>query len=204
MLSPATTRSAWITTTKRRPHSSLGKEPIALSGNALRTKKRRSYLPEVGEQDVPETNRDIYGGIYRQHVSKINYDRAPYSSSGRGIPDPEKVQHEVESSKMRFRSFIRKILGLYSQQPRNRGKPRQDKSCARHAATIKHKRSPTPNWKNSCAKVLRSTFVSKANDKCQPFFQVLKKSFPMGCTLRRSIHSVKNLSELSPHSGKSL
>ena len=31
-----------------------------------------------------------------------------------------------------------------------------------------------------------------------------KKSFPMGCTLRRSIHNVKNLSELSPHSGKSL
>ena len=49
-----------------------------------------------------------------------------------------------------------------------------------------------------------SRFVSKASDKCQPFFQVLKKSFPMGCTLRRSIHSVKNLSELSPHSGKSL
>ena len=31
-----------------------------------------------------------------------------------------------------------------------------------------------------------------------------KKSFPMGCTLRRIIHNVKNLSELSPHSGKSL
>ena len=31
-----------------------------------------------------------------------------------------------------------------------------------------------------------------------------KKSFPMGCMLRRSIHSVKNLSELSPHSGKPL
>ena len=47
-------------------------------------------------------------------------------------------------------------------------------------------------------------FVSKASDKCQPFFQVLKKSFPMGCTLRRSIHRIKNLSELSPYSGKSL
>ena len=43
-----------------------------LSSNAFWTKKYRSYLPEVGEQDVPETNRDIYGGIYRRHVSKIN------------------------------------------------------------------------------------------------------------------------------------
>ena len=75
-----------------------------------------------------------------------------HSSSGRGIPDPEKVQHEVESSQMRFRSLSRKILRLYSQQLRNRGKPRQDNSCAQHVAVIKHKRSPTPNWKNSCAK----------------------------------------------------
>ena len=49
-----------------------------------------------------------------------------------------------------------------------------------------------------------SRFVSKASDKCQPFFQVLKKSFPKGCALRRSIHSVENLYEFSPHSGKSL
>ena len=93
-----------------------------------------SYLPEVGEQNVPETNRDIHGGIYRRHVSKINYDRAPYSSSGRDIPDLEKVQYEVESSQMHFRSLNLKILGFYSQQLRNRGKPRQDKICARHVA----------------------------------------------------------------------
>ena len=49
-----------------------------------------------------------------------------------------------------------------------------------------------------------SRFESKASDKCQPLFQVLKKIFPMRCTLRRRIHSVKSLSELSPHSGKSL
>ena len=90
--------------------------------------------------------------VYRRHVSKINYGRAPYNSSGQGIPDPEKVQYEVESSQMRFHSLSLKILGFYSQQPRNRGKPKQDKSCARHSAAIKHKRSPTPNRKNSCAK----------------------------------------------------
>ena len=54
---------------------------LLLLGNALWTKKCRSYLPEVGEQDVLETSRDIYGGIYRRHVSQINYGRAPYSSS---------------------------------------------------------------------------------------------------------------------------
>ena len=43
-----------------------------------------------------------------------------------------------------------------------------------------------------------SRFVSRASDKWQPFFQILKKSFPMGCTLRGSIRSVKNLYELTP------
>ena len=113
MLSPATTRSAWISTTKRNLIRH-GARDLLLSGNALWTKKRMSYLPEIGEQDVPEINRDIHGGIYRGHVSKINYDRAPYSSSGRGILDPKKVQHEVESSQMRFRSLSRKIHGFYS------------------------------------------------------------------------------------------
>ena len=51
-----------------------------------------------------------------------------------------------------------------------------------------------------------SHFVSRASDKCQPFFQILKKSFPMGGTLRRSIHNAKNVSMLPPlpNSGKSL
>ena len=111
---------------------------LLLPGNAFRTEKPKSYLLEIGEQDVPEANRGIHGGIYRRHVGKVNYGRAPYSSSGRGIPDPERVQHEVESSQMRFRSLSRKILGFYSQQPRNRGNAGQDKSCARHAVTIKH------------------------------------------------------------------
>ena len=40
--------------------------------------------------------------------------------------------------------------------------------------------------------------MSRASDKCQPFFQILKKSFLMGCTLRRSIRNAKKLFELPP------
>ena len=46
--------------------------------------------------------------------------------------------------------------------------------------------------------VALSRFVSRASDKCQPFFRILKKIFPIGCTLRRSIRSAKNLYELPP------
>ena len=48
--------------------------------------------------------------------------------------------------------------------------------------------------------VALSHFVSRASDKCQPFFQVLKKSLPVGHTLPRGVHDTQNLPELSPHS----
>ena len=83
-----------------------------LSGNALWTKKRRSYVPEVGEQDIPETNRDIYGGIYRVHVSKINYGRATYSSSDQGIPVPEKYNMKLNQAKCAFEVSAENFLGF--------------------------------------------------------------------------------------------
>ena len=60
---------------------------------------------------------------------------------------------KLNPAKCAFGVSAGKFLG-YSQQPRNRGKPIQDKSCARHVLTIKHKRSPTPYWKDRCAKPL--------------------------------------------------
>ena len=42
-----------------------------------------------------------------------------------------------------------------------------------------------------------SRFVSKANDKCQPFFQVLKKAFQWDAHC-----DTQNLPELSPYSSK--
>ena len=72
--------------------------------------KNAGYLPEVGEQDVLEANRGIHGGVYRRHVGEINHGRASHSSYVRSIPDPERVQHEVESSQMRLWSRSQKIL----------------------------------------------------------------------------------------------
>ena len=46
-----------------------------------------------------------------------------------------------------------------------------------------------------------SRFVSRASDKCWPFFQVLKKGLLVGRTLP-GIHGAQNLPKLSPHSGK--
>ena len=41
-------------------------------------------------------------------------------------------------------------------------------------------------------------FVLRASDKCQLFFQVLKKAYSMGYEVRRSILSIENIFELPP------
>ena len=47
-----------------------------------------------------------------------------------------------------------------------------------------------------------SRFVSRSNDRCRPFFQVLKKGFPLGRPMRRGVLSAQNLPELSSRPGK--
>ena len=42
----------------------------------------------------------------------------------RGVPGLEKLQYEVKPNQMHFRSLRQEVLGFYSQQLRNRGKPK--------------------------------------------------------------------------------
>ena len=48
-----------------------------------------------------------------------------------------------------------------------------------------------------------SLFVSKSSEKCRPFFQVLKKGFPLGHPVRRGVLDTKNIPELPSHPGNS-
>ena len=53
-------------------------------------------------------------------VKSIKADN-PFS---RGVPSPEKLQYEVKPNQIRLRSLPWEVLRFYSEQPRNRGKPR--------------------------------------------------------------------------------
>ena len=46
------------------------------------------------------------------------------------VPGPKRLQHEAKPSQVCFRSLRLKVFGFHSQQPRNRGKSRQNKSGA--------------------------------------------------------------------------
>ena len=51
--------------------------------------------------------------------------------------------------------------------------------------------------------VTLSRFVSKASDKCQPFFQVLKKAFQWDARCKEAFVALKTYLSPPPHSGKS-
>ena len=99
---------------------------------------------------------------------------------------------------MRLQSLRREVLGFYSQQLRNRSKPRQNQSCAQHVTTFKRQVSSTPDWTNSCTKLLRI----QGQQQMPPFLSVPEKSLPMGCVLREGLHDTQNLSEFSAHPSK--
>ena len=74
---------------------------------------------------------------------------------------------------MRLWNLCRNVLGFYSQQSRNRRNPNKIKAVLDMLppSNIKEIQRLTGRI------VALSRFVSKASDKCQPFFQVLKKAF---------------------------
>ena len=88
---------------------------------------------------------------------------------------------------MSLRSLRREVLGFYNQQPRNKSKPKQDKGHARHAATSNIKDIQRMTKRIATL----SRFVSKANDKCQPFFQVLNKAFQWDAHCKKAFTALK-------------
>ena len=168
----ATIRSVWTPATKRRPPSSLGRN-LLLSSNAFRTEERRSDLPKVGEQDVPKANWRIYGGIYRWHAGKIRKGRAPHNPPIQGVQVLKSYNMKLNLAKCAFGVSVGKFLGFIVNSRGIEANPDKIK--------VVLDMLPPSNIKDiqrlTGRIVALSRFVSKANEKCQPFFQVLKKAF---------------------------
>ena len=88
---------------------------------------------------------------------------------------------------MRLRSLRRKVLGFISQQPRNRRNPNKIKAMLDML--------PPSNIKEiqrlTGIIVALSRFVSKASDKCQPFFQVLKNALQWDAHCKEAFTALK-------------
>ena len=83
---------------------------------------------------------------------------------------------------MHLRSLCREVLGFYSQQPRNRSKPRQDMLPPSNIKDIQHLTERI---------VALSRFVYKASEQCQPLLQVLKKAFQWDAHYKEAFTTLK-------------
>ena len=145
-----------------------------LSGNALWTKKCRRYLSEVGEQDVPETNRDIHGDIYIDDMLvKSTTVELHIAHLAEAFQILKKYNMKLNPAKCAFGVLTEKFLGFIVNNQGIEANPDKIKAVL--------DMPPPSNIKEVQRLIGRivalSRFVSKAIDKCQPFFQVLKKAF---------------------------
>ena len=95
---------------------------------------------------------------------------------------------------MRLRSLCRKVLGFIVNNQEIEANPNKIKVVLdmMPPSNIKEIQRLTGRI------VALSRFVSKASDKCQPFFQVLKKGLPMGCTHEEAFTVLKTYMSSPP------
>ena len=88
---------------------------------------------------------------------------------------------------MRVRDNGREILGLHGIPKRHRGQPEEGTGHNGVRVTEDGERSAKLEWKN-CSP---NRFVSKATDKCLPFFRTLRKSFEWTDECQKAFEDLK-------------
>ena len=133
----------------------------------------RRHLPKAGEQDVPETNWSIYGGIYRRHAGKIGKAELHITHLAEVFQVLKSYNMKLNPAKCAFGVSTGKFLGFIVNSQGIEANPDKIK--------VMLDMLPPSNIKNIQRLTGRiaalSRFVSRASDKCQPFFQAFKKAF---------------------------
>ena len=170
-LSRAIIRSGWTPVREDILRDWIG--DILLSGDAIWIKERGGHISEVGEQDVPVTlgaSMEVYiddmlvksvkAELHVDHLAKSFQVLKDYKMK----LNPTNYAFGVSAGKFlgfiinscRIEANLNKIKVVVDMQP-----PSNTKEIQRLTGRI----------------AALSHFVSRSSDKCQPFFQVLKKAF---------------------------
>ena len=123
---------------------------LLLSSNAVWAQECRSYLSEVSESDVPETDRHNNGVYIDDMLVKSTTAELHIAHLSEAFQILRNYNMKLNPAKCAFGVSAGKFPGFHSQPPRNRGKSRQNKGCARHAITIRNKGSPAFDRKDCC------------------------------------------------------
>ena len=160
---------------------------LLLSSNALRAEERRSHLPKAGEQDVLETNWDIYRVYINDKLVKSIKAELHITHLAEAFQVLKIYNMKLNPAKCAFGDSAGKFLGFIVNNQGIKANPDKIKAVIDMLppSNIKDIQSMTGRI------VALSRFLSRANDKCQPFFQVLKKAFQWDAHYQKAFTALK-------------
>uniref|UniRef100_A0A2N9ICH8 Uncharacterized protein n=1 Tax=Fagus sylvatica TaxID=28930 RepID=A0A2N9ICH8_FAGSY len=161
----------------------------AFSGHAVRIEERWSHLPATDEQDVPPPDRTKHGGVCRRYAGENEGRHEALGGFERDVRNPPSISHEAQPEQMCLRRFVREIPWVHGLPERNRGQPRQNKSRAGDDSPKVDERKEVQSLTGRVAALNR--FVSRATDKCLPFFKTLRKAFVWTDECQQSFEELK-------------
>uniref|UniRef100_A0A2N9FU44 Uncharacterized protein n=1 Tax=Fagus sylvatica TaxID=28930 RepID=A0A2N9FU44_FAGSY len=133
---------------------------------------------------------------------KTKDERKSLGGSRRNIRELlRRYRMKLNPNKCVFGVSSGKFLGFMVSQRGNRGQPRQNKNRARNDTSKDNKRGTKPYGKSR----LRSIrFVSRATDKCLPFFKTLRKAFVWTDECQKSFEELKSSALIREDGGTQL
>lgn len=129
----------------------------------------RLYISKYG---LPEAHRQHHASLCWQHVGKESDYRSTPPQLTPNVRHFKKILNEIEPDKMRIRCIFQEIPLLHDQPTRDRSKLEKIK------VVIDMERPKTQKDIQSLTRCVAALagFISKATDKCAPFFKAFKGS----------------------------
>ena len=128
-----------------------------------------------------------YGGVYRRHASKIHYSRDPHCPLSEAFQILRNYNMKLNPAKCAFGVSTEKFLGFIVNHRGIEANPDKIKAVPDMPSP-----SGIKEFQRLTGRIAAlSRFVSRASDKCRPFFRVLKKAFQWDAKCEEAFTALK-------------
>nr|XP_023892879.1 uncharacterized protein LOC112004870 [Quercus suber] len=164
------------------------------NGDALRSKERRGNLSKVGEPHVSSTNRTECGGVRGRHACEELREGSHLDDLQETFKTLRRYKMKLNPSKCAFGVSLGKFLGFMVSEKGIEANPDKIQAILNiePPKNIKEVQSLTGRV------AALNRFVSKATDKCLPFFKILRKAFEWTDKCQRVFQDLKHYLTTAP------
>ena len=172
--------------TKKRPRSSQRREPIVILC-AIWVQERRSYLSKAGKQDVSEADRTTMEVYIDDMLVKSPTAKLHIAHLSEAFQILREYNMKLNLAKCAFEVSAIKFLGFIVNNRGIEANPDKIKDVLKIPLPSGIKEVHCLTGRIAAL----SRFVFRASDKCQPFFQVLKKAFQWDTKYEEAFSALK-------------